>query len=280
MTEELVNMLKLPSIFFGTIKTGKNVLVSENLGNMTNVNVQPFLETLANSLYHISTTFWTKTDPVTYVRTATTIKDSNGNYVIGTTLDPANPAYTALQNGLPYVGNVNVFGTTYFAYYIPIYEPGTTFLIGAYGITLEVITIVTTQECTASNITFLQYLTGPVNTNTAGVLVTKNQGDLTTETYQPILEILDRLVTNSNTLFKRVGDDFIRVATTLLVENNKYAVGYTLARDSPAYLPLLSGNSYQGIVQLFGYNYYAKYTPIFDSFTGFVIGAYFSGYNL
>jgi len=280
MAQELANASQLPSFFFGTIKTGNNVLVSENLGNMTTENVQPFLITLQNSLYHISSTFWTKTNPTTYVRTATTIKDINGNYVIGTTLDPANPAYTALQNGLPFVGNVVVFGTSYFAYYIPIYEPGTNFLIGAYGLTLQVITNVSTELCTQSNITFLTYLTGSVTINSAGVLVTKNQGDLITSTYQPILEIIDRFVTNSNTLFKKEGDDFIRVATTLLADNNTFAVGYPLVRTSPAYLPLLEGKSYEGYVVLFGFNYYAKYTPIFDSFTGLVLGAYFSGYPL
>lgn len=280
MAKELAKMSQLPSIFFGTIKTGNNVLVCENLGDMNTANVQPFLETLESSLYHISSTFWTKTDPYTYIRTATTLKDKNGNYVIGSKMEITNPAYNDLQNGLPYVGSVSLYGVNYFAYYIPIFEPGTKLVIGVYGLTLEVITIVTSEICTASNITLLQYLTGPVTMNSAGVLVTKNQGNLTTETYQPILEILDRFVTNSNTLFTRVGDDFIRTASTLLVDNSKYAVGFPLDYNSPAYLPLLSGKSYQGVVQLFGFNYYAKYTPIFDSFTGFVVGAYFSGYNL
>lgn len=281
MAKELANISKLPLYFFGIIKTGNNVLVSENLGIMDTGNLQPFVETLNNSLYNTLCTFWTRTDRETYIRTATTLKNPNGEgFAVGTRMETDNPAYYPVQNGLTYVGDVFLYGKKYFAYYIPLFEPGTKNVIGCFGLTLQVITSVSPELNTLSNITLLKYLTGPVNVNSSGDLVTKNQGNLTVETFQPLLEILDRFVGNSNTLFTRIGDDFYRTATTLLLDNNNFAIGYPLDRKNPAYSQLLLGNSYIGTVQLFGYNYYSNYTPILDSFTGLVIGCYFSGYNL
>jgi len=283
MATELANINAVASAFFGTIKTGNNVLVSEYLGNITTENIQPFVITVTNAITSIVTSFFTKTDPNTYVRTATTLRDKNGNYAIGTTLDPTSPAYAALQNGLPYVGEAVLFNIPYFTYYIPLFEPGTNFVIGSYfiGFNLNETTIPPPLTIASSNVTLLQYLTGPVQSNPLyPFLITKNQGNLTTTTFQPLLLGLGSFVNNNNTLFTRSDNDFIRTATTLKDTTGNYAIGTTLDETSPAYQPLLNGKSFAGIVQLFGYNYYAYYAPIFDSFTGFVIGAYFSGYSL
>jgi hypothetical protein len=283
MATELANIAAVSNTFFGTIKTGNNVLVSENLGSIITENVQPFLITVTNSITSVVTSFFTKTDPNTYVRTATTLKDESGNYAIGTTLNPTSPAYTALQNGLPYVGVVTLYGLQFFSYYIPIFEPETNFVIGAYfiGFALDESTKPAPLVISSSNVTLLQYLTGPVRSvQIFPFLITQNQGNLLTATFQPILLGLASFVNNNNTLFTRSSNDFIRTATTLKDTTGNYAIDTTLSKDSPAYQPLLNGQSYQGIVTLYGYNYYAYYAPMFDSFTGSVIGAYFSGYSL
>jgi hypothetical protein len=282
MSVELENVAALSALLFGTIKTGKNVLVSENFGNVTAEIFQPVLIDIKNAVDGSDTTLFTKTDATTYVRTATTLQDENGNYVIGSTLNTSSPAYDALQSGLSYVGEVVLYNVPYFAYYIPIFEPGTTLVIGAYflALTLDSSTKVSPLDSAVSNVQLLKYLTGSVSTTILPFLLTKNQGNLVTETFQPILKGIDYLVNNNNTLFTRNGNDFIRTATTLTDENGNYVIGSTLSHESPAYKPLLEGQSYSGIVQLYGYNFYAYYEPIFDSFTGFVIGAYFSGTTL
>ena len=283
MARELQGISAFIPLFFGNVKTGTNVLVSEFLGNITTENIQPFVETATNSSSGIVTTFFTKTDSTTYIRTATTLKDETGNYAIGTSLSTTSSAYIALQNGLPYVGVVKLYGVEYFAYYIPTFEPGTTFVIGSYflAFTLESSNLVSPNSSVMANVKLLEYLTGSVFSGVQPYLITENQGNLITETFQPILVNLINFLgkNNNNSIFTRSGDEFIRTATTL-VENGQYVVGTTLSKTSPAYLPLLAGESYTGIVVLFGFNYYTRYEPMFDKFTGFVIGAYFSGYGL
>jgi len=279
MSVELVNIAAISVVLFGTIKTGKDVLVSKNFGNVTTENFQPILVNIKNAVAGSDTTFFTKTDPTTYVRTATTLKDLSGNYAIGSTLNKNSPAYIALQNGLPYVGKVVLYDVPYFAYYIPVFEPGTTVVIGSYFLAIQLTNSIKVSplDGSLSNVQLLKFFTGSVTSSFQPYLLTEYQGNLTTETFQPILKSLDYLVNNNNTLFTRSGNEFIRTATTLTDESNNYVIGTTLTHESPAYQPLLNGQSYSGVVQLYGYNFYASYEPMFDSFTGFVIGAYFSG---
>ena len=283
MSIELANVAAISEVLFGTIKTGTNLLVSENLGNITTENIQPVLINIQEAVGGSNTSFFTKTNPTTYVRTATTLRDLSGNYAIGSTLSESSPAYAALQNGLPYVGPVILYDIPYFAYYVPIFEPGTTLVIGSYFLAYSLKTTINVSplDSALSNVELLKYTTGSVCSNTIlPFLVTKNQGNLVTETFQPILKGFAYIVNNSNTLFTRNGNDFIRTATTLKDLSGNYAIGTTLSYKSPAYKLLLEGKSYSGIVELYGYNYYAIYEPMFDSFTGFVIGVYFSGSTL
>jgi hypothetical protein len=280
MSIELGNISAISVVLFGTIKTGNNVLVSENFGDITTKNFQPILIDIKNAVAGSDTTFFTKTNSTTYVRTATTLKYKNGNYAIDSTLDVSSPAYAALQNGLPYVGGVVLYDIPYFAYYIPVFEPGTTLVIGVYFLAIQLTSSekVSPLDSSLSNIKLLKYFTGSVNSSPfLPYLLTKNQGNLTTETFQPIVKSIDYIVNNNNTIFTRIGNEFIRTATTLTDVSGNYAIGTLLSNESPAYQPLLNGKSYSGIVQLYGFNFYASYEPIFDSFTGFVIGAYFSG---
>jgi len=283
MSAELKNILGLFEAFFGSVKTGNNLLVSEYLGNITTENIQPVAVTITNAITDIDVSFLTKTDPNTYIRTATTIKDENGNFVINTPLPITNPGYTALQNGLPYVGVVTLYGLQFFSYYIPIFEPGTNFVIGAYfiGFSLDESTKPAPLVISASNVQLLQYLTGPVRSSPIfPFLITQNQGNLVTATFQPLLVGLATLDNNSCSVLTRKGNDFIRTATTLKDDNGNYAIDTILPEDNPAYQLLLNGKSFQGIVTLYGYNYYTYYAPMFDAFTGSVIGAFFSGFLL
>jgi methyl-accepting chemotaxis protein len=67
------------------------------------------------------------------------------------------------------------------------------------------------------------------------------------------------------TIFKKEGDDFLRIATSLKKEDGSRAVGTTLDRTHPAYKLLLKGETYVGKATLFGKDYMTKYIPVKDS---------------
>lgn len=66
-----------------------------------------------------------------FVRLATNVKNRDGTRGIGTVLDPAGPATTALRRGEAYFGVVDILGSAYIAGYEPIRTPSGE-VIGAY----------------------------------------------------------------------------------------------------------------------------------------------------
>jgi len=55
-----------------------------------------------------------------YVRVATSLRNPQGERVLGTVLDPANPAYARIQAGEAYTGKARLFGADYMTHYMPI----------------------------------------------------------------------------------------------------------------------------------------------------------------
>ena len=78
------------------------------------------------------------------------------------------------------------------------------------------------------------------------------------------------------TLFVKAGDEFIRVATSVLLPDGRRAVGTVLG--SPALDSIKAGKPYYGEVQVLGTRYITDYEPIKDA-SGETIGAYFVGYK-
>ena len=83
----------------------------------------------------------------------------------------------------------------------------------------------------------------------------------------------------SATVFARVGDDFVRVTTSVKNQDGKRAVGTLLDRSHPAWRSLQSGHSYTGYATLFGKQYMTKYDPLFDEARR-TIGALYVGWNV
>ncbi len=77
------------------------------------------------------------------------------------------------------------------------------------------------------------------------------------------------------THFKREGDDFRRLTTSLRKEDGARAVGTLLDRNHPGYKKILAGESYTGPAVLFGRNYMTHYIPI--KIDGRIAGIYFVG---
>ncbi|MCK7632978.1 MULTISPECIES: methyl-accepting chemotaxis protein [unclassified Shewanella] len=87
-------------------------------------------------------------------------------------------------------------------------------------------------------------------------------------------------ITGGNaTVFVRDGDDFVRIATSLKKADGARAVGTSLDRTHPGYLPLISGKEYEGYAKLFGKDYMTIYRPIIDP-QGQVIGILYIGFDI
>ncbi len=81
------------------------------------------------------------------------------------------------------------------------------------------------------------------------------------------------------TIFMRQGDDFIRIATSLRMENGDRALGTPLGKDHPAHARVMAGERFIGKVRMFGKDFYTAYTPIKDK-GGQIIGLVFVGLDV
>ncbi len=87
------------------------------------------------------------------------------------------------------------------------------------------------------------------------------------------------LTGNVATIFVRVGDDFLRVATSLKKQDGSRAMGTLLGTKHPAYETLMRGERYVGNAGLFGRRFMTTYQPIKDA-SGRVIGLLFTGMDI
>ncbi len=81
------------------------------------------------------------------------------------------------------------------------------------------------------------------------------------------------------TVFVRVGDDFLRITTSVTKEDGTPAIGTFLGKDHPGYARVLAGQSFLGQVTLFGRQYMTEYIPLRDA-SQRVIGLLFVGMDL
>jgi methyl-accepting chemotaxis protein len=94
--------------------------------------------------------------------------------------------------------------------------------------------------------------------------------------------IADRFTTltgGSATVFAVSGDDFVRVSTSVKDEKGARVVGTVLDRTGAAYAKVSTGQSFSGLVTLFGKQYMTQYDPIKDA-AGKVIGVLFVGVDI
>ena len=91
-----------------------------------------------------------------------------------------------------------------------------------------------------------------------------------------LLEKFSRETGAVATVFIKVDQGFIRVATTLENSEGKRVVGTPLGIFHPAYELLIEGREYFGPAQLFGRNYSTKYIPVNDH-NGKIIAVLFVG---
>lgn len=78
------------------------------------------------------------------------------------------------------------------------------------------------------------------------------------------------------TIFVKVKDDFKRISTNVMSNQNERAIGTFLGKDHNAYQTLINGELYIGEAKILGEPYYTAYKPIKDKNEN-VIGALFVG---
>ncbi|ODC04007.1 hypothetical protein BFW38_11135 [Terasakiispira papahanaumokuakeensis] len=81
---------------------------------------------------------------------------------------------------------------------------------------------------------------------------------------------------DSATIFQRVGDDFLRISTSLRKQDGSRAYGTWLGKQHPGYEKLISGQRYEGLAMLFGKLTLSAYEPVKDN-NGDVIAVLYVG---
>ena len=79
-----------------------------------------------------------------------------------------------------------------------------------------------------------------------------------------------------STIFVKVNDDFKRISTNIMSDENERAVGTFLGADHKAYKTVMDGRLYIGEAKILGESYYTAYDPIKDKNNN-VIGLLFVG---
>ncbi len=113
---------------------------------------------------------------------------------------------------------------------------------------------------------------------------TLTQGDRTLldsngESVEGRFEVVDAILENlgdKSTIFVKIGDDFKRISTNIMSDDNERAVGTFLGTDNNAYKTVMNGKLYIGEAEILGENYYTAYQPIKDTNNN-VIGLLFVG---
>ena len=81
---------------------------------------------------------------------------------------------------------------------------------------------------------------------------------------------------DKSTIFVKVNDDFKRISTNIMFDENERAIGTFLGRDHNAYESAMKGDLYIGDAEILGERYYAGYKPVKDTNEN-VIGLLFVG---
>ncbi|NLJ77885.1 MAG: hypothetical protein GX329_00835 [Tissierellia bacterium] len=91
-----------------------------------------------------------------------------------------------------------------------------------------------------------------------------------------VVDIVLEDLGDKSTIFVRVDDDFKRISTNIMSNDNERAIGTFLGTDHNAYQTVINGDLYIGEAEILGDNYYTAYEPIKDENNN-VIGLLFVG---
>lgn len=122
--------------------------------------------------------------------------------------------------------------------------------------------------------TYLEEEFGNLQLNTDGILV-----DETGEAIDGRYEYIDKLskaLDVEATIFKKEGDEFVRVITTIIGDDGNRVIGTVLDNQGQAYSKISEKEKYVGEANILGKEYVTEYSPMLSD-SGEVIGIYFVG---
>lgn len=111
----------------------------------------------------------------------------------------------------------------------------------------------------------------------SNILVDKNNKNI--EGSSEAVDEMSANFSNLATIFRKDGDNFLRVSTNMKYDKGARALNTTLDKDSEAYKALSEGNEYVGTTSVLGYDYNTLYKPLLSP-TGEIIGAYSVGVSI
>jgi Cache 3/Cache 2 fusion domain len=92
-----------------------------------------------------------------------------------------------------------------------------------------------------------------------------------------LVDEVQKEVGGTATIFVKIGDEFVRVATNVKKDDGSRAIGTILDPKGKAIAAIAKGESYFGETDILGKPYVTGYEPIRDA-SGNVIGVYYVGY--
>jgi len=93
------------------------------------------------------------------------------------------------------------------------------------------------------------------------------------------VDSFSRMTGGTATIFARVGDDFVRVSTSVKKEDGSRAMGTALGQSHPAYPAMIAGKPFVGRATLFGRDYMSRYSPVVDD-SGRTIAILYVGFDI
>ncbi len=93
-----------------------------------------------------------------------------------------------------------------------------------------------------------------------------------------IVDYVTRMNKGTATIFSKDGDRFVRIATNVMKDNGKRAVGTELNNKTKAYAALSQGVPFYGVVDILGNPYLTGYEPLYAR-NGDYIGITYVGYK-
>lgn len=81
------------------------------------------------------------------------------------------------------------------------------------------------------------------------------------------------------TIFVKSGEQFVRLATNVKLENGARAIGTVLDQDGKAIKALSQKQAFNGVVDILGEPYITRYEPMLDA-QGELVGAYYVGFRV
>lgn len=122
----------------------------------------------------------------------------------------------------------------------------------------------------------MKYINNSYGTLTQGdVTLLDSDGNSIEGRFGVVDSVLEDLGDKS-TIFVKVKDDFKRISTNIMFDENERAIGTFLGTDHNAYKTVINGELYIGEAKILDENYYTAYKPIKDKNNN-VIGLLFVG---